>query len=122
MKIVTTAASPAYDFGNCSVVYADGIASIDQSGPNSHVVFYMSQKIEQSSGQSSARGSRCTADHPLRPACPHGKAAGVSRCCDRGPGGQYQNGRRRRHSCRVALRAGRWLAGLVFSDSLEPAL
>jgi len=45
MKLVTTDASPAYDLGNnYPVVYADGITPIDQTGPNSHLVFYMAQK------------------------------------------------------------------------------
>jgi hypothetical protein len=45
MKLVTTDATPVYDMGNYPVCYADGINPIDQAGPNSHLVFYMAQKI-----------------------------------------------------------------------------
>jgi len=48
MKLVTTDASPACDLGNnYPVVYADGITPIDQTGPNSHLVFYMAQKLDE---------------------------------------------------------------------------
>ena len=51
MKLVTTAASPVYDFGNSPVYYADGLAHIDQAGPNSHLVFYMAQETDQKPGR-----------------------------------------------------------------------
>jgi hypothetical protein len=44
MKVVTTAAKEPLDFGNAATVFVDGLAHIDQVGPNSHLVFYMSQR------------------------------------------------------------------------------
>jgi len=51
MKLVTTDATPVYDFGNSPVHYADGLAHIDQAGPNSHLVFYMAQETDQKPGR-----------------------------------------------------------------------
>ena len=45
MKVTTTAANAALDFGNTVTVFADGLAHVDQVGPNSHLVFYMSQRM-----------------------------------------------------------------------------
>jgi hypothetical protein len=46
-KLNNPAAAGMIDMGNNFVAYVDGIGDIDQVGPNSHLVFYMLQKLDE---------------------------------------------------------------------------